>query len=383
MGVESAFRVQGEGIDGEIASAQILADGCAAQGHELAALPQADLSGAHGAGVGMGSQEVLPGSGKGIIPFTGQAAQQQVAHRAPYKIGFHGRTMTENRAECILPARGRAGGAARAASPRADSAGCPFVWRLGEVSSTLDAAQALMAAGHLGPWESLQAVRQRNGRGQLRRQWLSPAGNIYATLRLPASEPFRGTEATPALSLMLAAAFAQWGLAVRVKWPNDLVVEKDGEARKIAGILMEERGGILSAGIGINVVWRPEPAALRAGAAMPAACLTEIWPGGAGRCPGAERLWPLLVKSLYSAYSSRRSPMIRCHEAVSRHLLWQGRQVVIEDGEERVSGILAGLHPDGGARLLCGDGERIFYSGSLRLPDDNHKGVLHGQQELC
>ena len=75
--------------------------------------------------------------------------------------------------------------------------------------------------------------------------------------------------------------------------------------------------------------------------------------------------------------------MIRCHEAVSRHLLWQGRQVVIEDGEERVSGILAGLHPDGGARLLCGDGERIFYSGSLRLPDDNHKGVLHGQQELC
>ena len=291
--------------------------------------------------------------------------------------------MTEKHADCIHPAPDGTGQGARAAEPLPDSAGCPFVWRFGEVSSTLDAAHALRAVGGLAPWESLQAVRQRNGRGQLRRQWHSPAGNIYATLRLPHGDPFCGTEATPSLSLMLAAAFAEWGLAVRVKWPNDLVVEKVGEAHKIAGILMEERGGILYAGIGINVVWRPERAALRAGAAMPAACLAEVWPGGADRCPCAESLWPRLVKCLYSAYSSRRSSMIGCHEAVSRLLLWQGRQVVIEDGEERVSGILAGLHPDGGARLLCGDGERIFYSGSMRLPDDNHKGVAHGQQKLC
>lgn len=291
--------------------------------------------------------------------------------------------MTEDSGKCTCSAGDGTGRDKETASPLADSAGCPFVWRFGEVSSTLDAAYALRAVGGLAPWESLQAARQRRGRGQLRRQWHSPAGNIYATLRLPQSDPFRGTEATPSLSLMLAAAFGEWGLPARVKWPNDLVVEREGEARKIAGILMEERGGVLYAGIGINVVWRPERDALRAGAAMPAACLAEVWPGGAACCPRAERLWPLLVKCLYSAYSSRRSPMILCHETVSRLLLWQGRQVVIEDGEDRVSGILAGLHPDGGARLLCGDGERILYSGSMRLPDDNHKGVAHGQQELC
>lgn len=291
--------------------------------------------------------------------------------------------MTEHHAKCITSGLDRAGRDAQASHPLTDSAGCPFVWRFGEVSSTLDAAYALRAVGRLAPWESLQAARQRNGRGQLRRQWISPAGNIYATLRLPQSDPFLGTEATPSLSFMLAAAFAELGLAVRVKWPNDLVVGQGGEARKIAGILMEERGGVLYAGIGINVVWRPERDALRAGAAMPAACLAEVWPGGAACCPCAERLWPLLVKCLYSAYSSRRSSMIGCHEEVSRLLLWQGRRVVIEDGKERFSGILAGLHPDGGARLLCGDGEKIFYSGSLRLPDDNHKGVAHGQQELC
>lgn len=254
-----------------------------------------------------------------------------------------------------------------------DSGGCPFVWRLGEVSSTLDAARTFLDAGRLAPWESVQAVRQTSGRGQLRRQWLSPAGNVYATLRLPRVDPFLGSEATPALSLMLAAAFAGLGLAVRVKWPNDLVAETADGPCKVAGILMEERGGVLCAGIGINVTWRPERELLRAGAALPAVCLAEVWPGGAACCPPAERLWPMLVKRLYSAYTARRSPMIRCHEAVCRHLLWQGRQVVIEDGEETVSGILAGLHADGGARLLCGNGERIFYSGSLRLPYDNQR----------
>lgn len=254
-----------------------------------------------------------------------------------------------------------------------DSGGCPFVWRLGEVTSTLDAARTLMEGGFLSAWESVQAVRQTSGRGQLRRQWLSPAGNIYATLRLPQADPFLGSEATPALSLMLAAAFAELGLSVRVKWPNDLVADTADGPCKVAGILMEERGGVLCAGIGINVAWRPERESLRAGAALSAACLAEVWPGGAACCPPAERLWPMLVKRLYSAYTARRSPMIRCHEAVCRHLLWQGRQVVIEDGEETVSGILAGLHADGGARLLCGNGERIFYSGSLRLPYDNQR----------
>lgn len=251
------------------------------------------------------------------------------------------------------------------------------------MDSTLDAARTLLAAGGLAPWESVQAVRQRRGRGQLRRQWLSPAGNIYATLRLPRAEPFLGSEAAPALSLMLAAAFAELGLTMRVKWPNDLVAEGAEGPAKVAGILMEEKGGILCAGIGINVSWRPEQALLRAEAALPAASLVEVWPGGGACCPPAERLWPMLVKSLYSAYTARRSPVIRWHEALCRHLLWQGRQVVIEDGEETVSGILAGLHADGGVRLLCGNGERIFYSGSLRLPNDNHKGVAHGQQELC
>ena len=138
-----------------------------------------------------------------------------------------------------------------------DSGGCPFVWRLGEVTSTLDAARTLMDAGLLAPWESVQAVRQTSGRGQLRRQWISPAGNIYATLRLPQSDPFLGSEAAPALSLMLAAAFAGLGLSVRVKWPNDLVADTAEGPCKVAGILMEYVNTDLSLS---NLLWLLEPA---------------------------------------------------------------------------------------------------------------------------
>ena len=249
--------------------------------------------------------------------------------------------------------------------PRMDSRGCPAVWRLECVDSTLDAAHRLAQCGRLAVWESVQAVRQLAGRGQMRRQWQSPAGNIYATQRLPEAPPFTGSEATPALSLLLARAFADMGLAVRVKWPNDLTVEQGGQARKVAGILMEERGGRLYAGIGINVIWHPDVQQLRAQAAMPAASLADVWPGGAPACPTAESLWTALVKWLYSAYTDQRSLAEHWLESAERFLLWQGRRVRLQDGDVSHEGFLAGLHPDGGIRLRQDDGEDIFYSGSL------------------
>lgn len=254
-----------------------------------------------------------------------------------------------------------------------DSRACPAVWRLECVDSTLDVAHRLAVSGRLAVWESVQAVRQMAGRGQMRRQWQSPAGNIYATLRLPVAPPFAGSEATPALSLLLAQAFARMGLAVRVKWPNDLAVEQGDGPRKIAGILMEERNGFLYAGIGINVVWHPVPESLRAQAAMPASCLAEVWPGGAACCPTAESLWSELVKCLYSAYTDQRSLVEHWRESAERFLLWQGRRVRLQDGDVNHEGFLAGLHPDGGIRLRQDDGDHIFYSGSLCLPYDNER----------
>lgn len=107
----------------------------------------------------------------------------------------------------------------------------------------------LAGRGWLEPWDSVLAVSQTAGRGQLRRQWVSPPGNVYAALRLPLTPPFDGTAAAPVMGMLLAQGLRQGGWPIWLKWPNDLVLcGADGIPRKLAGILLEERGGVLLAG---------------------------------------------------------------------------------------------------------------------------------------
>ena len=96
-------------------------------------------------------------------------------------------------------------------------AGRPEVWRFGEVSSALDVGHTLARRGLLAPWQSVLVSSQRQGRGQLRRNWVSPAGNIYAALRLPMQEPFAGSAASTVTGAMLAAALGKLGFEVRLK----------------------------------------------------------------------------------------------------------------------------------------------------------------------
>lgn len=102
------------------------------------------------------------------------------------------------------------------------------------------------------------ADSQSAGRGRRGREWLSPKGkNLYISFGLT----FRGGFALlDGLSLVFGAAVAEAleraGLSgVRLKWPNDILVE----GSKLAGILIELRGelqeGVVQvvAGIGLNV----------------------------------------------------------------------------------------------------------------------------------
>ena len=175
----------------------------------------------------------------------------------------------------------------------------PAVWRLGEVDSCLDTARRLAAQGRLAPWDSVQVVAQRQGRGQLRRRWFSPPGNLYAALRLPQEGPFRGSEGSVACGLLLALGLREQGWAASLKWPNDIVVTQGGQARKLAGLLLEERGDCLLAGIGVNILFCPAEDEMRRDAAMPATCLARLMPED-GDTPAAESLWPRLVKHFLS-----------------------------------------------------------------------------------
>lgn len=243
----------------------------------------------------------------------------------------------------------------------------PAVWRLGEVDSCLDSAGRLAARGSLTPWESVQVVAQRQGRGQLRRRWYSPPGNLYAALRLPHEAPFSDSEGSVVCGLLLALALRALGWDTALKWPNDIVVSQGGQAFKLAGLLLEERGDCLLAGIGINILFCPGEEDMRRDAAMPATCLARLAPEK-NNVPTAESLWPRLVKHLLSAYNEERFFAAHWREKAERLLLWRHRNVIVEDGSEVTRGRLEGLAPDGGLCLVCDGRERVLHGGSLR-PD--------------
>lgn len=244
----------------------------------------------------------------------------------------------------------------------------PRVWRLGEVESCLDSARRLADAGRLQPWDSVQVVAQRQGRGQLRRRWFSPPGNLYAALRLPLETPFNAPEGSVVCGTLLAMALCSLGWETRLKWPNDIVVTAGEDVRKLAGLLLEERGDCLLAGIGINILSCPGEEEMRRDAAMPATCLARLIPEG-GAAPTAESLWRRLVNRLFSAYSQERFFAARWREEAERLLLWRHCNVIVDDGREQMRGRLAGLAQDGGLCLIRDGRERILRGGSLRLDE--------------
>jgi BirA family biotin operon repressor/biotin-[acetyl-CoA-carboxylase] ligase len=235
----------------------------------------------------------------------------------------------------------------------------PPVIICGPCTSSLDVAHALAAAGVLPEWGAVLAVSQRAGRGQLRRPWESPPGNIYAALRLPAAGVFATETAAIALGCLFAESFAALGVPVQLKWPNDLLL---GDA-KIGGMLIEEKRGVVLAGIGINLVSAPPPEALRQGWAVPAASLAD-------RDISATplTLWRHLVEGALFCYEAQvlragGADFVSCAE---KHLAWVGRGVVVHGGDVGdCPGRILGLEPQGGLRIVISGREHILRSGSI------------------
>jgi BirA family transcriptional regulator, biotin operon repressor / biotin---[acetyl-CoA-carboxylase] ligase len=142
--------------------------------------------------------------------------------------------------------------------PRAAHAGHLLIAN-GEVVSTMDEARQLAGVAHAPVW--VTATAQTAGRGRHGRNWVSPPGNLYATLFLPAPcAAARGPELSFVAGLALhdAATTLCRGVDFKLKWPNDLLL---GTA-KCAGLLLEgiTRGDQFDVliGFGVNIAHAPQ-----------------------------------------------------------------------------------------------------------------------------
>lgn len=224
---------------------------------------------------------------------------------------------------------------------------------LDTVGSTNDEAARLADAG--APEGTVVWSReQTGGRGRRGRHWSSPAGNLYtSTILRPDCAAAQAAE----LGFVAALAIADMvpaGRQVRVKWPNDVLVD----GGKIAGILLEsavgEAGRVLHvvAGIGINIGFAPQLPEMR----YPGAAL-----GGTVEA-ALEKLGAALARRLAEW---RRDGF----EAVRASWLAQagplGAEVDVKLGDELVRGRFAGLDRQGALLLETAEGPRRIVSGEL------------------
>lgn len=124
-----------------------------------------------------------------------------------------------------------------------------------EAASTMDIAKDMARRG-CPHFTVVIAGRQQQGRGRLKRVWLSDDGGLYFTMVLRPRVPAAfSTRINFLASLVLARTLRKhYGIDAGVKWPNDILVG----GKKISGMLSEmeaeaDMATFVNIGIGVNV----------------------------------------------------------------------------------------------------------------------------------
>lgn len=112
-----------------------------------------------------------------------------------------------------------------------------------ETTSTMDLAKLL--TGSINPPFVVRALKQTEGRGQYGRSWISNVGGLFFTEVLSLNNVLGFSTF---LAIPIVRVIKRYVKEVKIKWPNDIVVNR----KKLGGILVEN-SVYTYAGIGINV----------------------------------------------------------------------------------------------------------------------------------
>lgn len=233
----------------------------------------------------------------------------------------------------------------------ADVAHTPELLVVPEVPSTLDVVHALAEEDAVAGTAVL-ADAQTRGRGRQGRTWHSPRGKgiWLGYLVRPPTETAAGLLAIR-VGLAVAGVLDELGVAVRLKWPNDVLCRD----RKLAGILCETRWkdavpAWTAVGIGMNV-HGPLPTAL----AEVALAVDDVAP--VSRRAVLERLLP----KLHALPMSDR--LDDSEQEAWRARDWLANRTL----REPLAGIARGIDRDGALRVETAAGVRRALAGHVIL----------------
>lgn len=232
-----------------------------------------------------------------------------------------------------------------------------------EIGSTNDEALTLARSGGQGKaW--FVAKAQRKGRGRHAREWISPPGNLYASLLLidevpPRFAPQLGFVAGVALRRALLNAVKDEA-RLKLKWPNDCLYD----GAKLAGILLESTTVkdhfACVIGIGVNCASAPE------GLAYKAKSLAEI---GAARdardvflAQSEEMTHALDRFAGGSGFSAIREEWLSAAAGI-------GAPIRVETPNGAREGLFRTIDETGRLILECNDGTKTIEAGDVWFPE--------------
>lgn len=229
------------------------------------------------------------------------------------------------------------------------------LWHLGAVGSTNDWLKERVREG-AAPWTAVRADRQTSGRGRGGHAWVSPPGNLYLSVVLPAPAGRPLTMLPLLVGVAVAESAREWRVDARLKWPNDVLAAE----RKLGGILVESSSDGSSApsivaGVGVNLTLDPETLdeSLRA-------TVTSVSTLGAAP-PSVDAAAAAVLARLavwYHAFASGGGDTVR---AAWRALAvdWWGRAVQAGSGASAVRGIVRDIDERGALVLETPAGQRV------------------------
>jgi BirA family transcriptional regulator, biotin operon repressor / biotin---[acetyl-CoA-carboxylase] ligase len=230
--------------------------------------------------------------------------------------------------------------------------------------STNDEAKRL-ARGGAPEGTLVWALEQTAGRGRRRRIWVSPRGNLYASLLLRPDCP-----AARVAQLGFVAALAVGGALQAIlprlerlayKWPNDVLIN----GRKIAGVLLESEintagePSFVVVGVGVNLSGSPR------GTEFPATSIAEE---GLGAIP------PGLMLEKFAHHFQSMEARWRAEGFAPVRTAWLASSALSRGAPIRVRLERATLHgsfvdlDDSGALLLDEAGEHRYISAGEVFP---------------
>lgn len=213
---------------------------------------------------------------------------------------------------------------------------------LGDIDSTNAEAHRRAAEGTTGPvW--ITSRRQLTGRARRGRNWVSEAGNLYASLLMPFDGELRSAGTLPLVAALavhraIAGVLPQADERLRLKWPNDVLIS----GAKVNGILLEsvprpERLSIII-GCGINCAHHPENPAYPA--TNLAAEGADVDPDGLLPRLAAEMKDALAIWNMGKGFPTIRDLWLERAQGV-------GQPVRINYEDRTITGLFAGLDMDG------------------------------------